>query len=183
MTSDALTPPPMAGMSIREQDQQLEAIYRTHAASLRGRLRAMTRDPAIADDLVGEAFLRLASEMRAGRTPLEPAAWLYRVGSNLVVSRARHATVVTRAMPALLERGVASSPEDTAIERERDLLVRDALATLGGADREIVVMAARGYRPEEIAGVIGRTGQATRTRLCRARGRLRERLELAGLAM
>lgn len=181
MTSDAQSQLPTAAMSIREQDEQLEAIYRTHAASLRGRLLAMTRDPAIADDLVSEAFLRLALEMRAGRSPLDPPAWLYRVGSNLVVSRARHATVVTKAMPGLLERDVASSPEDAVIERERDLLVRDALATLGGADREIVVMAARGYRPEEIADVIGRTGQATRTRLCRARGRLRERLVLAGM--
>jgi RNA polymerase sigma factor (sigma-70 family) len=181
MTSDAPTQLPMAAMSIREQDEQLEAIYRAHAASLRGRLLAMTRDPAIADDLVSEAFLRLALEMRAGRTPLDPPAWLYRVGSNLVVSRARHATVVTRAMPGLLGRDVASSPEDAAIERERDLLVRDALATLGGDDREIVVMAARGYRPEEIADVTGRTGQVTRTRLCRARGRLREQLVLAGM--
>jgi RNA polymerase sigma-70 factor (ECF subfamily) len=171
------------GMSVEEQDWRLEAIYRTHAASLRGRLLAMSRDPAVADDLVGEAFLRLATEMRAGRPPLDPPAWLYRVGSNLVISRARRSTVATRAMPGLLDRGVGSSPEDEVIERERDLLVRDALAALGGDDREIVVMAARGYRPEEIAGVIGKTGQATRTRLCRARGRLRERLELAGLAM
>jgi RNA polymerase sigma factor (sigma-70 family) len=183
MTSDALTQPPMATISIREQDQLLESIYRMHAAPLHGRLLSMTRDPAIADDLVSEAFLRLASEMRAGRTPLDPPAWLYRVGSNLVISRARHATVATKALPGLLERAVASSPEDAVIERERDLLVRDALAALGGDDREIVVMAARGYRPEEIAGVIGKTGQATRTRLCRARGRLRERLELSGLAM
>jgi RNA polymerase sigma-70 factor (ECF subfamily) len=181
MTSDALTRLPTMATSIAEQDDQLEAIFRTHAASLRGRLLALTRDPAIADDLVSEAFLRLASEMRAGRTPLDPPAWLYRVGSNLVVSRARHATVATKAMPGLLHRGVASSPEDEVLDRERDRVLHDALATLRGDDREIVVMAARGYRPEEIAGVIGKTGQATRTRLCRARGRLRERLELAGL--
>jgi RNA polymerase sigma-70 factor (ECF subfamily) len=183
MTSDERTQRPMVEMSTGEQDRQLEEIFRTSAPSLRGRLLAMTRDPAIADDLVGEAFLRLAAEMRAGRAPLDPAAWLHRVGSNLVVSRARHATVATRAMPGLLERDVASSPEDAVIERERDLLVRDALATLRVDDRQIVVMAARGYRPEEIANVIGKTGQATRTRLCRARGRLRARLELAGLAM
>jgi RNA polymerase sigma-70 factor (ECF subfamily) len=182
MTSDALTQP-LKGMSIADQDRQLEAIYRAHAAPLRGRLLGMTRDPAIADDLVGEAFLRLATEMRAGRPPLDPPAWLHRVGANLVVSRARRVTVATRAMPGLLDRDVASSPEDEVIERERDLLVHDAVASLAGSDREIVVMAARGYRPEEIAGIIGRSRQATRTRLCRARGRLRERLELAGLAM
>ena len=44
-----------------------------------------------------------------------------------------------------------------------------------------MVLAAQGYRTEEIAGIIGCTGPATRTRLCRARGRLRSRLELAGM--
>ena len=47
-----------------------------------------------------------------------------------------------------------------------------------GDDRRIVVLAAQGYRPEEIAGMIGCSGEATRTRLCRARGRLRTRLAL-----
>jgi len=181
MTSDSLIQLSQMATSVEGQDDQLDLIFRTHAAALRGRLLAMTRDPAVADDLVSEAFLRLASEMRAGRTPLDPPAWLRRVGSNLVVSRARHATVATKAMPGLLDREVASSPEDEVLDRERDRVLHDALATLGVDDREIVVMAARGYRPEEIAGVIGKTGQATRTRLCRARGRLRERLVLAGL--
>ena len=172
-----------AATSTVEQDELLEAIYRAHAAALRGRLLASTRDPAVADDLVGEAFFRLAAAIRAGRTPLDPPAWLHRVASNLVVSRARRMTVAMRALPDLLDRDVASSPEDEVLERERNLVLHDALATLAERDRDVVVMAARGYRPEEIAGVIGKSGQATRTQLCRARGRLRSRLEVAGLAM
>ena len=84
-------------------------------------------------------------------------------------------------MPGLLERDVAPSPEDEAIARERDTLLRDGLASLRDLDREIVVLAARGYRPDEISRMIGCSGAATRTRLCRARGRLRDRLELAGM--
>src|SRR6266576_1773086 len=75
--------------------------------------------------------------------------------------RPRRASVATRAMPGLLDRGVAPSPEDEIVTRERDLMVRDGLAALGGDDREIVVLAANGYRPEEIAGIIGCTGAAT----------------------
>ena len=33
---------------------------------------------------MSEAFLRLATEIRAGRLPDDPSAWLYRVGANLV---------------------------------------------------------------------------------------------------
>lgn len=165
----------------QDQDDTLDAIYRMHATRLRGRLLMMTRDPALAEDLVGEAFLRLATEIRAGRAPKDPPAWLYRVGSNLVVSRARRTKVATRALPGLLDRSVAPSPEDVVVGRERDSLLWDVMASLGGSDREIVVLAAHGYRTEEIAGMIGRSGSATRTRLCRARGRLRVQLELAGM--
>ena len=84
-------------------------------------------------------------------------------------------------MPGLLDRGVAGSPEDVVIDRERDELLYDAVAQLGVDDRQIVVLAAQGYRPEEIAGLIGCSGAATRTRLCRARGRLRSQLALVGM--
>ena len=185
MTSDPKRPLPhplpIDGTVPCDRSDSLEELYLAHAAALRGRLLALTRDPAIADDLTSEAFLRLATELGAGRAPNDARAWLYRVGANLVVSRARRTNVAMRAMPGLLERDVAASPEDEAIAHERDALLHDALATLDGRDRQVVVLAAQGYGSEEIAGIIGCSGPATRTRLCRARGRLRSRLEMAGL--
>lgn len=181
MTSDQKRPHATPIDGPRSRPDSLEALYLAHAAALRGRLLALTRDPAVADDLASETFLRLASELGAGRAPDDARAWLYRVGANLVVSRARRTNVAMRAMPGLLERDVATSPEDEAIAHERDDLLRDVLATLAGRDRQVVVLAAQGYRPAEIAGIIGCTGQATRTRLCRARGLLRTRLESAGM--
>jgi RNA polymerase sigma-70 factor (ECF subfamily) len=181
MTSHANRPLPTGGTVTHEQAQALEALYVAHARPLRGRLITLTHDTAVADDLVSEAFLRLAMELRAGRAPIEPRAWLYRVGANLVVSRARRASTAFRAMPGLVERGVAASPEDEIVSRETDGLLRQGLAALGCDDREIVVLAAQGYRADEIARLLGCSVVATRTRLCRARGRLRARLELAGL--
>lgn len=183
MTNDPKRPHPLPidGTEPRHRCDSLEDLYLAHAAALRGRLLALTRDPAIADDLASEAFLRLASELGAGRVPDDARAWLYRVGANLVVSRARRTNVAMRAMPGLLERDLAASPEDEVIARERDELLHVALATLEGHDRQVVVLAAQGYRTQEIAGIIGCSGPATRTRLCRARGRLRSRLELAGM--
>ena len=112
MAGAAANQDPNTTTSIREQDELLEAIFRAHAASLRGRLLRSTRDPAVADDLVSESFIRLAAAIRAGRAPLDPPAWLHRVAMNLVVSRARRNTVASRALPGLLDRDVAPSPED-----------------------------------------------------------------------
>ena len=54
--------------SIQEQDTLLEpSTGRTQALSRPA--VALTRDPAVADDVVSEAFLRLASALRAGRAP------------------------------------------------------------------------------------------------------------------
>ena len=168
-------------LSATDGRTMLEAAFLAHAPALRGRLIGLTRDPAVADDLLSECFVRLATEIQAGRAPLDPAAWLFRVGRNLAISRARRAAVATRAMPGLYDRGVAGSPEDAVLDRERDELLADALDSLAGGDRRIVVLAAQGYRPEEIARMIGCSGPATRTRLCRARGRLRSHPALAGM--
>lgn len=163
------------------QDRYLDAAYRTEAAALRDRLLAVTRNPAVADDLVAAAFVRLVGQVRVGQPPEDPGAWLYRVGYNLAVSGGRRQTVATRAMPGLVDHRVGESPEEEIVRRERDDVVRDALATLDEEDRELVLMAASGYRPVEIAGMTGRSNEATRTRLCRARGRLRATLLAGGL--
>ena len=181
MAIDALQVLPTATRPVGFGDRSLEAIYTAHAPALRGRLLGLTRDPALADDLTSEAFLRLATEIGAGRAPLDAGAWLYRVGSNLMISRARRASVATRAMPGLIERGVAPSPEDEVVRHERDETLRAVLATLGDDDRNIIVLAAQGYRSGEIARLTGRSDAATRTRLCRARGLLRTRLGSVGL--
>jgi RNA polymerase sigma-70 factor (ECF subfamily) len=163
------------------QDTYLDATYRTESAALRGRLLAITRNAALADDLVAAAFVRLVAQVRADDPPEDAGAWLYRVGYNLAVSGGRRQVVATRAMPGLLDRRLGESPEEEVVRRERDDVVREALATLDDDDREVVLMAASGYRPVEIAGMTGRSSEATRTRLCRARGRLRGTLLAGGL--
>lgn len=163
-------------------DAIVEEAWVEHHGSLFGHLLSRTRDPEVAEDLAQEAFLRLTREVRAGRTPDNIGGWLHRVGTNLIVSRARHTKVVDRFAPALLERDVEDSPEDEVLRRERDRLIHSALDDLSANDRRVIVMAAEGYAGPEIAQVLARTQAATRTLLCRARGKLRMRLTLADVA-
>lgn len=62
------------------------------------------------------------------------------------------------------------------IRRERDALVRSALEGVRPAQREAMILAAQGYRADEIGDRLGRTALATRTLLCRARGQLRTQM-------
>src|SRR6478672_3746546 len=97
-------------------DQIVEQAYETHLAPLQRRLTAVTRDPAAAEDLAQEAFVRLVVEVRAGRTPDEPGAWLYRVARNLATSRGRRLSVAARNCDRLARPADPRSPEATLIE-------------------------------------------------------------------
>lgn len=157
----------------------VEAAWTEHGPALNAYLTSLTRDPSAAEDITQEAFLRLTREASAGRTPDNIGGWLHRVATNLAMSRGRHNQVVDRYAPALYDRRVGGSPEDEVLRRERDALIRDALASLSETDRAAVVMAAEGYHGPEIARALARTQAATRTLLCRARARLRGSLALS----
>jgi RNA polymerase sigma factor (sigma-70 family) len=136
-------------------------------------LLGATRDPELAADITQDAFLRLLNEVRAGRYPDNPGAWLYRTASNLVVSRARRTAVARRFAPRLVRHDDVPSPERIALERERSRDMERVLATLPMVERAALLMAAQGLSGEEIAAHLGKTHGAARTLLFRARTRLR----------
>ena len=151
--------------------------YDEHGDALRRHLVRYTGDAASAEDLVHEAFARLLSEAAAGRPPEHLRAWLFRVAVNLATSRARRLGVASRRASELVRREVAPSPEDELLEREAARDLNGRLAHLPEHVRAALVLAAHGYSGAEIARRIGRSELATRSILCRTRGRLR-----AGLA-
>ena len=160
----------------------VEAAFIEHQAGLVRRLTAICRDAEAAQDLAQEAFLRLAGEVDAGRIPSDPAAWLHGVGRNLAMSRGRHLQVVDRRNGELPRPGVAAGPEEAAIEHEAASAAVRALIGLDASARSALVLAAHGCPGNEIAASIGRTPGATRTLLCRARGRVRETMLLHGFS-
>ena len=58
-------------------DVIVERAYTEHHGALRRRLTAVTRDPATAEDIVQEAFLRLVIEIRAVGVPDNVGGWLW----------------------------------------------------------------------------------------------------------
>lgn len=159
---------PVADLAI-----SLPSAYAAHADALRAHLTGYIRDPAAAEDLVHEAFVRLLTESNAGRAPTHERAWLFRVATNLATSRGRRRAVAARRAHELRPRELAPSPEEMLIDREAAADVHQLLAGLPAHVRTALVMASHGYSGREIAERIGRTELATRSLLCRYRGRLR----------
>lgn len=153
--------------------------YERHAAEINGFLIRAVRDVDVAADLLADTFTRLLVEERGNRWPDQPRPWLYRVASNLVMSRGRHLQVTNRADRVLhaWERDrVADSPDTEVLRRERRGDLDRALAVLSLDARTALLLAAQGFDGATIALTIGRTELATRTLMSRSRLKLRELL-------
>ncbi len=151
--------------------------YQAHHEDLRGYLVAITRNMDVADDVGQEAYARLAQQVRLGRTPRDVRAWLFRVGRNLVISRGRRQQSAVRMQERLRDESVGPSAEAECLAREANRELSLVLAHTSDDDRAALLMAASGYSGAEIARTLGISDAAARTRLSRARGRLRAFLQ------
>jgi len=137
--------------------------------------------PDDADSLLGELF-RIAFERREGfdteRTEARP--WLYGIASNLL---ARHRHGEARRLDAtarLVNRSLASSDAFSEVEARLDASARwtdvaTAIAGLPQGERDALLLYAwEGMSYDQIASALGVPVGTVRSRLNRARGRLRE---------
>jgi len=141
----------------------------------------MTRDRDVADDLVQESFLRLVKELNAGRSPENVSAWLFRVCSNLAMSRGRRITTVQKFIRGALRPADAPPADMEILRREENTTLLEGLARLPADARAALLMAAQGFSGREIAEAIGRNEAATRTMMFRAREKLRVYLVREGI--
>ncbi len=164
-----------------QADAAVVAAWTAHHAEVFAFLVRTTRSPEAAEDLLQEAYLRLTTEIRAGRAPDNTRAWLYRVSANLAVSRGRRLSAAFRGIVRIRS---TSAPLTTTFTPEASYLGREgragllaALADLAPDARAALLLSAEGFTGAEIAAAIGRSDAATRTLLCRTRVQVRGRLE------
>jgi len=135
---------------------------------------------ADAEDAVAETFVVAWRKLDDATTAESPLLWLYRVAFRVTANQRRGRIRIERLIDRLT-RFVTSAtvpPPDTEILTDADPeQVRAALAILSSLDREIVRLVAYEQLPRtEVATVLGLSPGAVRTRLYRARRRLREHL-------
>jgi RNA polymerase sigma factor (sigma-70 family) len=147
--SPATVPVQLAALRVGVAAAQTGEAYERHAAEIHGFLVRTVRDGDVAADLLADAFTRLLLEERAGRWPDQPRAWLYRVTSNLAISRGRRLRVAARIDQVLQARHrdrVSDSPDAEVLRRERRADLDRALALLGADGRVALLLAAKGFR-------------------------------------
>lgn len=162
-----------------------EAVYRAlfdanHRAILAYALRR-TASAQDAADVASEVMV--VAWRRIDDVPSGDAArlWLYGVARNVLANHRRGGRRRDRAtarLAAELER-VVDDPAGTVTD---GLWVRDALSRLGDVDREVLTLTSwEGLSPTEVGVTLDIPAATVRTRLHRARARMRSELE-AGAA-
>jgi RNA polymerase sigma-70 factor (ECF subfamily) len=167
----------------RHDPQSFEAVFEQFHSSI-WRFLARLGGREHADDLAGEVFVVAL----ARRETFDPSrgsvrAWLYGIAANLSRTRLRGERRRARAFArAAAERG-DTAPADAVIDdlaqRARLQQVLAALATLAAPDREVIALYAwEQLSYEEIAEVLRVEIGTVRSRLARARRRLRAAVDL-----
>jgi RNA polymerase sigma-70 factor (ECF subfamily) len=157
-----------------DPDDQFRQVYAANFQPLLGYALRRVEQPADAADVVAETFLiawRRRHEVPPGG---ETRLWLYGVARRVLANHHRGGERRERLGERLRRRlaGVTGDPGSEVPER---LAVRAALARLGDLDREVLTLTVwEDLAPREVAEVLGVSPAAVRTRLSRARARLRE---------
>jgi RNA polymerase sigma-70 factor (ECF subfamily) len=144
--------------------EDLDRLYRTHADRLWRAVFAFAGDPDVASDAVAEAFAQCLARGRAVRMA---ERWVWKAAFRIAAGE-------------LKERRLRNLElEDRAVDSEEpfaDLL--SSLATLSPRQRACLVLRYyAGYRPGEIAAILGSTAATVRVHLNQGRRRLRRLLE------
>jgi RNA polymerase sigma-70 factor, ECF subfamily len=156
-------------------------------------LYRLTSDPEEARDLTQETFLRAFQSIERFRGDASLKTWIYRIAINQARNRwrwwrrrRRDVTVSLDATDENRERPLAAtlpsdnspSPEQQALDREREAQLRDALCGLRRSYREAVILRdVEGFSYEEIAQTLQISIGTVKSRISRGRFELRRQLE------
>jgi RNA polymerase sigma-70 factor (ECF subfamily) len=151
-------------------EEAFRAFYDRTARSVWAYLMRLTGDPAMADDLLQEAFYRFLRADATHENEAHRRNTLFKIATNL----ARDAHRRRRVMRFFVTEPVdVASGEDAAGRYERTSDVTRAMQTLKPRDRAMLWLAyAEGSSHQEIAGVLGLKTASVKLMLFRARRRL-----------
>lgn len=146
--------------------------WQRHEQELRGFLVSRLGDHDDAEDLMQEVFLRALREGEGFCALDNPRAWLFRVARNAAVDRQRRQRPSEPVPEDLPTEGAESAPVD-----ELNACVERNIPALREGDRDIIRRCdLEGLPHRRYAEAHGLSVGAVKTRLFRARRRLRERL-------
>jgi RNA polymerase sigma-70 factor (ECF subfamily) len=162
----------------RGDEGAFEALYRLHVGRIHALCLRLVQDPAEADQLTQDVFVRVWQRLATFRGDSAFGTWLHRLAVNVVISDRRS---VWRRSRRLVEAELADQPRAVG-QRAPNPGVRvdleHAIAGLPPGARTVFVLHdIEGYEHQEIARIAGIAEGTSKAQLFRARRLLREALD------
>ena len=157
-----------------EPGEDLGATFERLRHTLRSHLRRQVQDPALADDLLQQVFVKALEALRAKRTLRHPTAWLYAVARSTVADHFR----AQRAAHIELNDDIPDTePDDGVLHQELAACLRPFAQQLPAIYRDTLLAADfDGATLASLAAAQGLSVSALKSRAARARAMLREKV-------
>jgi RNA polymerase sigma-70 factor, ECF subfamily len=183
--SDLITDPGTAGDVIRRAQNgdlvALRELYLAHHEQIYRFIWSRVHDPAHAEDLTGEVFLRMVANLSNYQDRSLPfRAWLYGIARNLVIDDYRKSRI-RQYVPLESVAGDAvegKSPEELTEQVLAFTRVKNALSKMAPDQREVIELRfLAGLSLNEVAAAVNKTVAAVKSLQHRGLTVLRNNLE------
>lgn len=168
-------------------------LWSTYGGPVRRYILSLVRDPAEADDLTQETFLRVIGKLDTLKDQTKLPTWIYRIATNICLDRFRQSSrrrgsvsldAPAQDMPGSIKQSLpdAGTPplEQLLEQSEMSACVQRYIEDLPDLYRSVILLHdLEGMTNEEIAEMLGASLGAVKIRLHRARTRLKSALESA----
>ncbi|MCI0422466.1 MAG: RNA polymerase sigma factor [Acidobacteria bacterium] len=142
-------------------DQKVSQLFEHLREPVYRYLTAVFGNPAEAEEVTQEAFLRLYSALQGGQRIENVRAWVFRVAHNLAINqwksqkRQNPAEFVSWEELTQVRQDPGPNPEERVLQQEKSRQLQDALAQLSLQQRQCLLLRAEGLRYREIGEILG----------------------------
>lgn len=151
----------------------------SYLPALRAFAISLTRNHALADDMVQDTILKAWTKIDTFQTGTNMQAWLFTILRNTYYSHRRKRAREVQDIDQVFTDTLATKPAHDGTLQMRDFY--RALARLPAAQREaLVLLGAAGYSYDEVAEICGVAPGTIKSRANRGRRRLAELMNLDG---
>ena len=150
----------------------------THLPALRAFALSLTRNGALADDMVQDSLVKAWTKIHTFEPGTNMRAWLFTILRNTYYSNRRKAGREVSDADGILTEGLSEKPAHDGRLQLKDF--RTAFAKLNDEQREaLMLVGAQGFSYEEAAAMCGVAVGPIKSRTNRGRARLAELLSLS----
>jgi RNA polymerase sigma-70 factor, ECF subfamily len=170
-------------MSIAEpQMPALHSVAEEFRSEIFAYVQSKVGHPATADDLTQETFVKVSRALAKGTMPEHFRGWLYQIARNTTIDFLKESRRFVPLEDSIINREAGKSESsdsgDTEFRKQLFSYTLKVIETMPAEDREALTLTELdGLSREELAGELGISLTAAKSRVHRARAKLRKTVE------